>query len=126
MNVERHVVNIVTDAAGAATAYTTNAISGRIAGIAYIPDGATPFDNTVDFTITVESTGEAILSKSNVAAAFAAYPRVPTHDTSGAAALYAAGGAAVLDGILVSKDRVKIVVAQGGNVKSGQIAIIVA
>lgn len=44
---------------------------------------------------------------------------------SGVAALYAAAGTAVNDGIAVAKDRIKIVVAQGGNVKSGAFHVVV-
>ncbi len=41
------------------------------------------------------------------------------------AALYASGGVAVNDRIALSRDRVKIVIAQGGNATVGSFTIIV-
>lgn len=125
MHAERHAVSLTTDASGDVTGYTPP-LTGEVRTIQYVPDGTSPYDATADFTITAESNGQAILAKTNVAAAFTAAPRMPTHDTSGAAALYAAGGAAVNAPIVLAKDRVKIVVAQGGNAKTGQIVVTVA
>jgi hypothetical protein len=122
MYVQRHEVLLTTDGSGAATGYTP-VVTGSISTIQYVPDGTAPYDNTVDFTITAEVTGQAVLSKSNVAAAFTAAPRQPTHDTAGAAALYAAGGTAVNDSICVANDRIKIVLAQGGASKTGRFFV---
>jgi hypothetical protein len=46
-------------------------------------------------------------------------PRQATHSTAGAAALYAAAGTAVNDKIALANDRIKIVIASGGNTKTG-------
>jgi len=122
MNAQRLVVPVTTAADGSATAYSP-VVSGRIQTIRYVK---TDFDNGVDFTITAEATGETIWSQLNVNASATVAPRQPTHDTAGVASLYAAAGAAVNDGIVVANDRVKIVIAQGGNVKTGTFHIMVS
>lgn len=122
MNAQRLVVPVTTIADGSATAYSP-VVSGRIETIRYVK---TDFDNGVDFTITAEATGETLWSQLNVNASATVAPRQPTHDTAGVASLFAAGGAAVNDGIVLANDRVKIVIAQGGNVKSGTFHIVVS
>ncbi len=51
-------------------------------------------------------------------------PRQPTYSTTGEALLYAAGGQGVNDEIVLAADRVKIVVASGGDTKSGTFHIV--
>lgn len=118
---ERHVVTLTTDASGDATGYTP-VVSGPIRTIRYVKNN---YDNGVDFTVTLEATGEAVWTGTDVNASATVAPRQATHSTAGAAALYAAGGAAVNDLIVAASDRVKIVVAQGGNVKSGAVHVVI-
>lgn len=125
MQATRSTVAVTTDASGAATAFSS-ILTGKLVSISYIADGTAPYDNTVDFTITVESSGQGVWSQSNVAATTTVAPRQATHTTAGVAALYAAGGVAVLDDIVVAGDRISIVLAQGGNVKTGTFVIVVA
>jgi len=124
--VQRLVVDITVDASGDATVYSDQIQYGRISQIRYVKHGTNPFDNTVDFTVTVEATGEAVWSQSNVTASATIAPRQATHDVLGAASLYAAGGEPVEDKIAVARDRIKIVVAQGGNAKQGTLHIILS
>lgn len=121
MFAERKIVNVTTDASGDATEYS-EPIRGRIISIQYVK---TDFDNGVDFTITAETTGQNIWTESNVNAAATRAPRQPTHDAIGAASLYAAAGESVEDYIVLADERVKIVVAQGGDTKSGTFHITV-
>ena len=121
MFVERHIVPITVDASGDAIAYTP-VCNGQVLQIHYVK---TDFADTVDFTITGESTGQAILAQSNVTASFVKAPRQPVYDQSGAAMLHAAGGTALAAPILVVKERVKIVVAQGGVSKTGSIHVVI-
>lgn len=123
MHIERHVVDVTTDGAGAATAYTP-AVNGRVLAIHYVKDGTTPFADGVDFTITQEDTGETIWTEANVNASKSCFPRAATHGTDGAAALYAAGGAAVLDRIPVA-GRIKIAIASGGAAKLGKFHVLI-
>lgn len=120
----RFKVQVTTAADGTVTAYSPK-ISGKVHSIQYVPDGANPYANTVDMTITAEATGESIVTRSNVAAGFVAYPRAATSDAAGAAALYAAGGTAVNDKIGLGGDRVKIALVQGGNAKTGAFHLLV-
>lgn len=117
----RYKVTVTTAADGTATAYTPR-LSGKIQQIEYVK---TDFADGVDFTITGEATGIGLLAESNVNASAVRAPRLPTHSQVGAGLLYAAGGAAVADRIALSNDRVKIVIAQGGNAKSGAFHITV-
>lgn len=118
--VERYAVSLTTDASGDCVAYSP-VVTGKISQIRYVK---TDFDNGVDFTVTSEATGETIWAQNDVNASVTIAPRQATHSTAGAASLYAAGGTAVTDKIALAKDRVKIVVAQGGNVKTGTIHIV--
>lgn len=117
----RYEVDVTTAADGSATAYSPR-IRGKIHQIEYVK---VDFADGVDFTITGESTGIGLWTESNVNAATARAPRQPTHSQAGAAALYASGGVGVNDKIAIVADRVKIVIAQGGNAKSGTFVIMV-
>ena len=120
--VERHVVTITTDAAGAGTAYTP-VVSGRVVSIRYVK---TDFADGVDFTVTSEATGATIWTEDNVNASKTCVPRQATHDTAGVASLYAAAGEPVEDRIALANDRVKIVVATGGATKTGAFHVTMA
>jgi hypothetical protein len=121
---KRYKLTITVAADGSATAYSPR-LSGLLYAIHYVPDVTIPFDNTADFAITSEATGQSLVARTNVAAAFVANPRTPTSDAAGTASLYAAGGTAIQDRIALGNDRVKIVIAQGGNAKKGAFHIVV-
>lgn len=119
MAFRRAAVSVTTNGSGAATAYSPP-INGKLVSVSYVKDGgANPFANGVDFTITKETTGENIWTESDVNASAHRYPRAPTHSQAGVATLYASGGTAVNDGIAVARERIKIVIAQGGDTKVG-------
>lgn len=127
MGAKRHFIDIVTAADGSFTGYGPKT-SGRVESIHYIKDlGANPLAATADLTFTVESTGEALAVFTDINANGHARPRAPTiAQTGGAALLYAAGGTPQSDKIAIAGDRVKLVVAQGGNAKIGRAVIIMA
>jgi hypothetical protein len=112
---ERHIVTVTTAADGSATAYSP-VLTGKLSQIRYVKND---FANGVDFAITAEATGESLWAQSDVNASASVAPRQATHSVAGVAALYAAGGAAVLDKIALATDRIKVVIAQGGDTKSG-------
>ena len=124
MAIRRHVVSVTTDASGDGTSYSPY-ISGELVSIEYVKPGSGNYDDGVDFTITKEATGETLWTESNVNATKRCYPRAPTHSTAGVAALFASGGTAVNALMCLGGDRVKIVVAQGGNAKVGAFHITV-
>lgn len=113
---QRLTVEVATDSGGDATVYSDVIPYGSLSQIRYVK---TDFANGVDFTITLEATGETLWAESDVNASATRAPRQATHGTDGAAALFAAAGAAVLDRVAIANDRIKIVVAQGGANKSG-------
>ena len=122
MAIRKFTVPVTTIADGSATAYSPY-LSGYLESIQYVKDD---FADGVDFTITADVSGETLWGDTNVNASEVVRPRAPTHTTAGAAALYAAGGTAVNDKIALGRDRVKIVIAQGGNVTSGSFVITIS
>lgn len=121
MTIRRFEVPVTTAADGSATAYSPY-LSGYLHDIQYVK---TDFADGVDFTITSDKTGRTLWAENDVNIAAVRAPRQATHSTAGAAALYAAGGTAVNDRIALSRDQIKIVIAQGGNAKKGKFVITV-
>lgn len=117
---QRVAVTVTTAADGSATAYS-EVLTGKLSQIRYVK---TDFANGVDFTITAEATGETLWAQLDVNASVTVAPRQATHNTAGVAALYAAAGTAVNDLIALANDRIKIVIASGGNVTTGTFHII--
>lgn len=113
-HIQRFSATVTTDVSGDATDYA-GPVNGFLEQVRYVKDD---FANGVDFTITSEDTGETLWSESNVDASATRAPRQASHGTDGAASLFAAGGTAVTDKIAVS-GRIKIVIAAGGDTKSG-------
>lgn len=126
---KRYKVSVTTAADGTVTAYSPR-ISGEVHQIEYVKDtaaaGANAYADGVDFTITGEATGVGLWTEANVNASAVRAPRQPTHSQAGVASLYAAGGTAVQARVALANDRVKIVLAQGGNAKVGAFHILVA
>lgn len=120
----RYTVTVTTAADGTATAYTPR-LSGKVHQIEYVKPGAGNYDDGVDFTITGEKSGIGLWTQSNVNASAAVAPRMATHSQVGVGLLYAAGGTAVADKVALGNDRVKIVIAQGGNAKVGTFHVLV-
>ncbi len=118
---EAHTVAITTSAGGAATAYTPT-VNGRVLCLKYVK---TDFADGVDFTITSEDTLQTIWTQSDVNASATVAPRQATHSSVGVASLYAAAGEPAEDYIWLADERVKIVIASGGNAKTGNIIVMV-
>jgi hypothetical protein len=109
---ERHTVVVTTIVGGTATAYTDMIPHGKIKTIRYVK---TDFTNGVDFTITLAETGETVWTDTNVDATETVAPRQPTRHPL----CYIAAGEPVEDDIYIANDRIKIVIAQGGDLKVG-------
>jgi hypothetical protein len=124
MACKRFEVSITTNSSGDGTGYTP-VFSGRISQIRYVKPGSGGYSDGVDFTITLEATGETVWAEDNVNASATRAPRQATHSTAGVAALYAGSGTAVNDKIVAAADRVKIVVAAGGSVLTGTFHVMV-
>lgn len=111
---------------GTATGSTdTDPFSGRIIGVRYIKDGVAPFSDTVDITITTLTTGQTILTLTDVTASTIKYPYTIQHESAGGAdAIYAAGNEVRVP-IYVFNEKVRVAVAQGGNGTTGQFQLFV-
>jgi hypothetical protein len=120
----RITVPVVSAADGSATVYSETIDFGLLSQIRYVKPGAGSFTDGVDFTVTLEGTGETLWAENDVNASATRAPRQAIHTTAGVAALYAAGGAAVLDKIATVQDRIKVVVAAGGDTKSGSLIFV--
>ncbi len=120
MTMRRTRIQLTTAADGTVTGYSGR-ISGKIHSLHYIK---TDFADGVDFTVTADATGESIWAESNVNASAVRYPRAATHTQAGVASLYAAGGTPVQDKVGLGNDRVKVVIAQGGNAKTGAVIVL--
>lgn len=118
---KRYKVAVTTIADGSATAYSPR-LSGKLHSIEYIKRGSGNFDDGVDVTITDEATGKTLWTESNVNATKICMPRGATHTNVGVAATLD-GTVAALDKLALANTRVKIVIAQGGNVKAGDFHI---
>lgn len=113
---QRIAVSVTTIADGSATAYSSEVVTGKLSQIRYVK---TDFADGSTFTITSEATGETLWTETGVNASATRAPRQATHGTDGVASLYAAAGTAVQDKIALANDRIKIVIANGGNVTTG-------
>jgi hypothetical protein len=110
--VKRITVDITTDSGAVATVYSPP-VYGRVLNITALHD---TLATTADLTISEEDTGLNILVITNLAAD-ARYPiRIQSADSAGAAI------AGQYESPTVS-GRIKVVVAQGGNVKHGKLLI---
>ncbi len=121
MYAERLSVTLTTDGAQAATGYISVEY-GRLMSIHYVKDD---FTNGVDFTITVDSTGEGLWTESNVDASTFRYPRAAVQDIVGVAAKFAAAGTNIVEPVFIARDRIKIVIASGGATKSGTFTAVI-
>ncbi|KFL31475.1 hypothetical protein JP75_07985 [Devosia riboflavina] len=119
MALRRFVVPVTVDGDGDAEVFSP-VLSGKLISFRYVKDD---FTDGVDFTVTAEASGETLWAEENVNASATRYPRGALHSTAGAASLYAALGEAVNGKITLSQDRVKFVVAAGGDETSGTFHI---
>lgn len=125
MYAERHEVSITVDASGNGTGYTP-IVSGYVHAIRYVPDGTSPYATGVDVTVTGDVSGVPVVTVTDAGtSALSLYPRAATASVANAASLYAAGGTAVTDRIMLAGERIKIVLAQAGNATTGKFHVYV-
>lgn len=118
---QSHSVAVTTDGSGNATGYTGSVANGPIRAVRYVPDGSAPLDTGADVTVTLETTGHGVLTQADIGtSAFSRFPRIGIHDAAdGGAVLFVAGGEPVTDHIYAANERIKVVIANGGDTKSG-------
>ena len=116
--IARHVLEIVTDSSGDATAFTPH-VDGIIQAIRYI-DG--DFDTGGTITITADKSGLDVLAVANTSADGTYYPRAAAQNTTAGELNYgSATGAPIPTGIPVAGESLKVVVANGGDSASGTL-----
>lgn len=103
---------VVTAADGSATEYI-GPLYGLLDTLIYTK---TDYADTVDFTITKESTGEGVWTEANVTASDYTRPRVITQDLVDADSTTLV----IREPILFAGERIKIVLAAGGDAKTGK------
>lgn len=116
MYAERHDIALTTNSGGACTAYSPPGLTGRVLGVTYTK---TDFADGSTITITSEATGAAILTLTAQNSSGSWFPRPAVHDATGGAI------ADAYDARVVVNDRVKVVVASGGNAKTGTVTVVV-
>lgn len=115
---QRLTQTVTTDGSGAATVYFE--VPNRpIVAIRYVADGSTPYDNTVDFTFSGETTGVNVLTIANVTASATYYPVAACNKAADGSASTVTESPVTLVG-----ERLKLVLAQGGATKVGVIHVI--
>ena len=115
------VVTVTTIADGTATAYS-NHITGRLLEIRYVK---TDYAAGVDFTITTETTGQGLWTESDVNASTVRRPLAASHGAAGTALNYNdESDEPVCVPIYIAGERVKFVLAQGGDTKTGTFTIV--
>jgi len=117
---EQHTVTLTTNGSGAATGYTPE-ITGEIRTISYVK---TDFADGVDFTLTGETSGQQVWVQENVNASAVVHPRQQVHTVAGVAATYD-GTRPILEPALLAGERLKIVVAAGGDTTMGTFIVVV-
>ncbi len=113
-------IALTTASGGGVTAYS-KVFNGLLKALIYTK---TDFANGVGFTITSETTGQTLWTQAAVNAAAIKYPLAAAHDTAGVAATLD-GTRAMRVEIPLVNERVKIIIASGGDTKTGAITIIV-
>ena len=117
--VKRHTVAVTTDALGDAEVFTEE-LTGRLVSISYVKDD---YAAGVDFEITTETSEIDVWKENDVDATKTVYPRHATHTTAGVANDTA--GDVLLGEIYLAQERIKLVVDDGGDKKSGTFYVVV-
>ncbi len=111
---------IVTDTGGSATVYIGSKLRGYLVALNYYPGTLV---TGADLTVTAETSGAPILTKVNMGTGNSnLYPRaLPTNANSLTGPL----GTVPSERIPLVNERIKVVVAQGGNTLTGSIEAII-
>ena len=116
--IQRHDVAVTTSTGGSATAYSP-VVMGKVAAVVYTSGGASGFASTADIAVTTETTGQNIWTQSNVTASVVKYPVTTAQVPAGT------NSSLTEKQIPVADERIKIVIAQGGNAKVGTFTVVI-
>jgi hypothetical protein len=114
--------NILTNGSGAWSG-SVSPRAGHFRQYRYVPDGTTPLDTGADLDVAGTQTGFVYVNQDNIGtSAFQKLPRYATHDETGTASLYAAGGEPV-EGVMAVAEPLTVTIASGGDTKKGVLYI---
>lgn len=114
-------VAILTNGSGAFST-TISAPGPRLLQYRYVPDGTAPLDTGADLDVVGATTGFVYVNQDNLGTtAFQKLPRHATHDETGAASLYAAGGEPVEDVMHAGPETLNVAIVNGGVAKAGTL-----
>lgn len=118
-------VAITTNGSGAFSS-TVAVPPGAFVQYRYVPHASTPLDTGADLDITGATTGFVYVNQDNIGtSAFSKVPRLATHDETGTASLYAAGGEPVEAAAFVGEP-LTVAIANGGDTLSGTLYLWIA
>lgn len=124
MAMQRVIIAATTAADGSFTGYSQHPVNGHVEHMRYTP-GASPIDTNGDIDVTGESSGVVVADHDNIGlTAFTKAYRSATHDINGVAATYD-GTRPVLNKVAIAGERLKLVIANGGNATSGTFEFVV-
>lgn len=123
MYVERSTISVTTASDGSATVYSPVG-RGRIVGIFYVKDGTNPFGTTNTFTMTGETTAQAVLTVTNITASTHYRPYQQAQSIVGVGLTLGSGDAYPV-GIVLAQERLKIVIAENGHTKLGSFIVVI-
>jgi hypothetical protein len=119
-------IAFTTDGSGDATVYSGGLVNGGVLQIDYTYDDAA---TGADFTVTGRTTGRAVLTITNAGTSSISWqPRQVIHpvaNTGAGSALTFDGTNEIYEPIWLVDEEIKIVVAGGGDTKSGTLTFIV-
>lgn len=115
-------LDIVTSSGGA-WSQTITPRPGHLRQYRYVPHASTPVDTDGDLDVVGAQTGFVYVNQDNIGtSAFQKVPRYATHDETGTASLYAAGGEPV-EGVMAVAEPLTATIASGGDTKKGTLYI---
>jgi hypothetical protein len=116
-------VSILTNASGDFST-TIACPGGKLLQYRYVVDPSIPLATGASITVSGATSGFAYIAQTNIGtSSFTKAPRYPTHDSAGAALLYASGGTPASDAAFIGGEQLNVVVAAGGNAKAGKLYI---
>lgn len=123
MYIQRLPVTITTAVDGTGAGYVYPDAGGSVLAIRYVK---TDYANGVDFVVTDETTGQAILTVADVNASASFYPRAQVHDVADGSVMTLDGTRKATAPVPVGAgSKVKIAVAQGGDTKTGTFHVLI-
>lgn len=119
-NVRVMQIDVTTNASGVGSGSFPKC-TGYLHSIRYIPHGTTPYDATLDVTITNATTGQGIWTQSDVTAAVTKFPRFVPDSLVGVAL----AALAVAERVFMNNEQISVAIAQGGNTKTGSFEAVI-